>query len=126
MFRVERCHAIQKLEGLACNGCFPRVSPPTTPSTAGCFKFGFLFMAKLYIVPYWINVMWLDVVTYLHHTDKEVCARHRVKHLVHLAVSATTDPTSGLVPPGLFLGTLLLLYTWSNTPNICRGFFVVL
>lgn len=29
-------------------------------------------MAKLYFVPYWINVMWLDVVTYLHHTDKEV------------------------------------------------------
>ncbi|CAN0518406.1 unnamed protein product, partial [Ectocarpus sp. 8 AP-2014] len=39
---------------------------------AGCFKFGFLFMAKIYMVPYWINVMWLDVVTYLHHTDKEV------------------------------------------------------
>eukprot|EP00752_Nemacystus_decipiens_P017567 g15742.t1 len=39
---------------------------------AGCFKFGFLFMAKMYIVPYWINVMWLDVVTFLHHTDKEV------------------------------------------------------
>ncbi len=29
-------------------------------------------MAKMYMVPYWINVMWLDVVTYLHHTDKEV------------------------------------------------------
>lgn len=31
-------------------------------------------MAKMYMVPYWINVMWLDVVTYLHHTDKEVMA----------------------------------------------------
>lgn len=39
---------------------------------AACAKFGFLFVAKLYFVPYWINVMWLDVVTYLHHTDKEV------------------------------------------------------
>lgn len=46
------------------------MSPPY--SAAGCFKFGFLFMAKMYMVPYWINVMWLDVVTYLHHTDKEV------------------------------------------------------
>lgn len=35
-------------------------------------KFGFLFLAKMYIIPYWINVMWLDVVTFLHHTDKEV------------------------------------------------------
>lgn len=39
---------------------------------AGTVKFGLLFMAKMYFVPYWINVMWLDVVTYLHHTDKEV------------------------------------------------------
>ena len=48
------------------------ISRLPTPPAAGCFKFGFLFMAKIYMVPYWINVMWLDVVTYLHHTDKEV------------------------------------------------------
>lgn len=24
-------------------------------------------MLKLYVVPYWLNVVWLDVVTYLHH-----------------------------------------------------------
>ncbi|CAM9496096.1 unnamed protein product [Phaeothamnion confervicola] len=35
-------------------------------------KFGFLFLAKMYLVPYAINVMWLDLVTYLHHTDPEV------------------------------------------------------
>lgn len=35
-------------------------------------KFGFLFLVKMYMIPYWINVIWLDVVTYLHHTDKEV------------------------------------------------------
>lgn len=34
-------------------------------------------MAKMYMVPYWINVMWLDVVTYLHHTDKEVMTMER-------------------------------------------------
>ena len=28
---------------------------------------GPLAMAKLYLVPYWVNVVWLDVVTYLHH-----------------------------------------------------------
>ena len=38
-------------------------------------------MAKMYIVPYWINVMWLDVVTYLHHTDKEVRAGSLVEFL---------------------------------------------
>lgn len=48
------------------------VVPLFNPLAAGCAKFGFLMVAKLYFVPYWINVMWLDVVTYLHHTDKEV------------------------------------------------------
>jgi hypothetical protein len=22
---------------------------------------------QLYVVPYWLNVVWLDIVTYLHH-----------------------------------------------------------
>lgn len=35
---------------------------------AGCTLWlGPLAMLKLYAVPYWINVMWLDAVTYLHH-----------------------------------------------------------
>ncbi len=28
---------------------------------------GPLAMFKLYFVPYWVNVVWLDLVTYLHH-----------------------------------------------------------
>lgn len=39
---------------------------------AATVKFGLPFMLKMYFVPYWINVMWLDLVTYLHHTDKAV------------------------------------------------------
>lgn len=31
------------------------------------FAIGPMWMLKLYVVPYWINVVWLDVVTYLHH-----------------------------------------------------------
>lgn len=31
------------------------------------FKFGPLAVFNLYVVPYWINVVWLDIVTYLHH-----------------------------------------------------------
>lgn len=35
---------------------------------AGCTLWlGPLAMLKLYVLPYWINVMWLDIVTYLHH-----------------------------------------------------------
>lgn len=35
---------------------------------AGCTLWlGPLAVFNLYLVPYWINVMWLDAVTYLHH-----------------------------------------------------------
>jgi len=34
---------------------------------AGTFALGPLAMFKLYFVPYWAFVVWLDVVTYLHH-----------------------------------------------------------
>lgn len=34
---------------------------------AGTVAMGPVMMAKLYLVPYWVNVVWLDVVTYLHH-----------------------------------------------------------
>lgn len=30
-------------------------------------KLGLVAMFNLYFMPYWINVVWLDVVTYLHH-----------------------------------------------------------
>ncbi|XP_043722826.1 omega-3 fatty acid desaturase, chloroplastic-like isoform X1 [Telopea speciosissima] len=36
-----------------------------------CFVFGPVQMLKLYGFPYWIFVMWLDFVTYLHHHGHE-------------------------------------------------------
>ena len=34
---------------------------------AAAYLLGPLNVFALYVVPYWINVVWLDVVTYLHH-----------------------------------------------------------
>ncbi len=31
------------------------------------YALGPLAVIGLYVIPYWINVVWLDVVTYLHH-----------------------------------------------------------
>jgi hypothetical protein len=31
------------------------------------YQLGPLAMINLYFIPYWINVVWLDIVTYLHH-----------------------------------------------------------
>ena len=35
-------------------------------------QFGLLFLIKFYLMPYIIFVMWLDLVTYLHHTVPEI------------------------------------------------------
>ncbi len=35
-------------------------------------KFGLLFLLKYYLVPYIIFVVWLDLVTYLHHTEDDI------------------------------------------------------
>jgi acyl-lipid omega-3 desaturase len=35
-------------------------------------KFGGLFICKYYLVPYLIFVVWLDLVTYLHHTEPDI------------------------------------------------------
>ena len=34
---------------------------------AATLALGPLAMLNLYVVPYWVNVIWLDIVTYLHH-----------------------------------------------------------
>ena len=34
---------------------------------ASTVALGPLAMLNLYVLPYWVNVMWLDLVTYLHH-----------------------------------------------------------
>jgi hypothetical protein len=34
---------------------------------ATTFALGFKAVAALYVIPYWMFVVWLDVVTYLHH-----------------------------------------------------------
>ena len=36
------------------------------------FQFGFLFLLKFYLVPYLIFVIWLDLVTFLHHTEDDI------------------------------------------------------
>lgn len=36
------------------------------------YQFGFLFLVKFYLAPYIVFVIWLDLVTYLHHTDSDI------------------------------------------------------
>ncbi|MBD1828630.1 DUF3474 domain-containing protein [Microcoleus vaginatus GB1-A2] len=36
------------------------------------YQFGWLFLLKFYLVPYVVFVMWLDLVTFLHHTEADI------------------------------------------------------
>ena len=36
------------------------------------YQWGFMWLLKYYLVPYVIFVMWLDLVTFLHHTDSDI------------------------------------------------------
>ncbi len=36
------------------------------------YQFGWLFLLKFYLVPYLVFVMWLDLVTFLHHTEPDI------------------------------------------------------
>jgi len=61
---------------------------------AATFLMGPLQMLKLYFVPYWVFVMWLDFVTYLHHhghNDKLPWYRGKVTSL-SLSLSLSLFP----------------------------------
>jgi omega-3 fatty acid desaturase (delta-15 desaturase) len=36
------------------------------------YQFGWLFLIKYYLMPYIIFVVWLDLVTFLHHTEEDI------------------------------------------------------
>ncbi|MEQ8957810.1 MAG: fatty acid desaturase, partial [Coleofasciculus sp. C2-GNP5-27] len=36
------------------------------------FQFGWLFLVKYYLVPYVVFVIWLDLVTFMHHTEPDI------------------------------------------------------
>jgi acyl-lipid omega-3 desaturase len=40
--------------------------------TGLAFQFGLLFLVKFYLMPYLVFVLWLDLVTLLHHTDPDI------------------------------------------------------
>ncbi len=63
---------------------------------------GPLAMINLYAVPYWINVVWLDAVTYLHHHgphDNEPVPWYRGK------VTAVASITVGLSQVALYISS---------------------
>ena len=93
---------------------------------------GPLAMFNLYFMPYWINVMWLDAVTYLHHHGPEDEAkipwyRGEVQHVVS-SLSLPTLCQSASVPDRLIpsvlshkRGIVRLWHCWMDG-NHCMSF----
>jgi omega-3 fatty acid desaturase (delta-15 desaturase) len=63
------------------------------------FQYGFYALLNLYIIPYYIFVVWLSLVTFLHHTDTDLpWYRDEEWNFVKGAVS-TKDRSYGIFEP---------------------------
>ncbi|MEM9905337.1 MAG: fatty acid desaturase [Cyanobacteria bacterium P01_D01_bin.44] len=63
------------------------------------FQFGLFFLAKYYVMPYIVFVMWLDLVTFLHHTEDDI-PWYRGKDWYFLkGALSTIDRSYGLFDP---------------------------
>jgi omega-3 fatty acid desaturase (delta-15 desaturase) len=62
-------------------------------------QFGWLFLLKYYLVPYIVFVVWLDLVTFLHHTEQDVpWYRGKSWNFLRGALS-TIDRSYGIIDP---------------------------
>jgi acyl-lipid omega-3 desaturase len=82
------------------------------------YTFGVLALINLYVVPYIIFVMWLSMVTYLHHTDLEVpWYRDSTWSFVKGALS-TVDRKYGFIEPIHHnIGTHVIHHIFSKIPH---------
>lgn len=86
--------------------------------TVSSFQFGFLWVAKLYLVPYIGFVIWLDLVTFLHHTEDNI-PWYRGKNWYFLKGALSTIDRDY----GLFnwihhdIGTHVAHHIFSNMPH---------
>jgi acyl-lipid omega-3 desaturase len=86
--------------------------------TISSFQFGLLWVAKLYLVPYIGFVIWLDLVTFLHHTEDDI-PWYRGKNWYFLKGALSTIDRDY----GLFnwihhdIGTHVAHHIFSNMPH---------
>lgn len=82
------------------------------------YQFGWLFLVKYYLVPYVIFVMWLDLVTFLHHTEPDI-PWYRGKDWYFLkGALSTIDRNYGLINSIHHnIGTHVAHHIFSNMPH---------
>lgn len=82
------------------------------------FQFGWLFLVKYYLVPYIVFVMWLDLVTFLHHTEPDL-PWYRGKDWYFLkGALSTIDRDYGFINPIHHnIGTHVAHHIFLNMPH---------
>ncbi|MBW4521815.1 MAG: fatty acid desaturase [Scytolyngbya sp. HA4215-MV1] len=61
------------------------------------FQFGWLFLVKYYVGPYVVFIMWLDLVTYLHHTEPDIPWYHNEDWYFLKGALSTIDRDYGFI-----------------------------
>jgi acyl-lipid omega-3 desaturase len=82
------------------------------------YQFGLLFLVKYYLAPYIVFVMWLDLVTFLHHTEPDILwYRGKDWYFLKGALS-TVDRDYGFINPIHHnIGTHVAHHIFSNMPH---------
>ncbi len=82
------------------------------------FQFGWLFLLKYYVVPYLVFVVWLDLVTFLHHTEADIPWYHNEDWYFLKGALSTIDRNYGLFN-GIHhnIGTHVAHHIFLNMPH---------
>lgn len=82
------------------------------------YQFGWLFLVKYYLVPYVVFVIWLDLVTYLHHTEPDVPWYRGDDWYFLKGALSTVDRSYGLFDPIHHdIGTHVAHHIFLNIPH---------
>ena len=75
---------------------------------------GPLAMFNLYFMPYWINVVWLDIVTYLHHHGPEDETEKVPWYRGEVCLPVSTEPLCAVT--GVTSALLCLRFRYARSP----------
>lgn len=82
------------------------------------YQFGWLFLVKYYLGPYVIFVIWLDLVTFLHHTEPDIPWYRGDDWYFLKGALSTIDRDYGLINPiHHHIGTHVAHHIFLNMPH---------
>jgi acyl-lipid omega-3 desaturase len=82
------------------------------------YQFGWVFLVKYYLVPYVVFVVWLDLVTFLHHTEPDIPWYRGEDWYFLKGALSTIDRDYGIINPIHHdIGTHVAHHIFLNMPH---------